>query len=66
MTDHWRMVARLLFVMTVLAALFSWLFFDRDPAQLSSVIGWLTAAVVSGEAANIGKRATYKSDHHEN
>lgn len=66
LTDKWRVVARILFVIVVLAAVAGWAFFDRDPAELSGVIGWLTAAVATGEAAHVGKRATYKRDHHEN
>ncbi len=66
LTDKWRVVARVLFVVAVLAALGGWAFFARDPAQLSAVIGWLTAAVASGEAAAVGKRATYRPDHHDN
>lgn len=65
LTDKWRVVARVLFVIVVLAAVLGW-FFDKDPAKLSGVIGWLTAAVATGEAAHLGKRATYRSDHHEN
>jgi hypothetical protein len=37
-----------------------------DISALNTVIGWLVAAGVVGEGANIGKRATYRSDHHEN
>ena len=65
LTDKWRIVARVLWVVGVLAAIGGW-FMGLDPKELSSVIGWLTAAVGTGELAMVGKRATYKVDHHDN
>ena len=61
-TTKLRWVFSVLWVAAVSAALVGWAFFNRDPAQLAPVIGWITAAVATGEASNIGKRATFKSE----
>ena len=61
-TTKLRWVFSTLWVVSVVVALIGWTFFDRDPAQLAPVIGWITAAVATGEASNIGKRATFKSE----
>lgn len=55
---------KVLFAGVVIAAVVGW-FMDKDPAQLGPVIAWLTGALAIGEGANIGKRATYRPDHHE-
>lgn len=61
-TTKLRCVFTILWVVAVLAALAGWAFLDKDPAQLAPVIGWITAAVATGEASNVGKRATFKSE----
>lgn len=40
-------------------------FLDKDPSQLGPVMAWVTGAVAAGEAANIGKRATFKKEAHD-
>lgn len=61
-TDKFRLLFVSLWVLTVLCALVGWMFFAKDPAQLAPVIGWVTAGVFTGEAANVGKRATWKRE----
>lgn len=61
-TAKLRWIFSILWVVAVSAALAGWAFFDKDPAQLAPVIGWITAAVATGEASNIGKRATFKPE----
>ena len=61
-TTKLRCVFTTLWVVAVLAALAGWVFLDKDPAQLAPVIGWITAAVATGEASNVGKRATFNGD----
>ncbi len=61
-TTRLRWVFSTLWVVAVLTALAGWAFLDKDPAQLAPVIGWITAAVATGEASNIGKRATFKQE----
>lgn len=60
-TDRFRTVFVLLFLLAVLVSLAGWLQ-GRDPSTLAPVLGWLTAAVGIGEGANIGKRATWKQE----
>ena len=64
LTDRFRKLAWALWVLCVLAAIAGW-FLDKDPSKLAPVIAWVTAAAAAGEGANIGKRATYRPDHHE-
>lgn len=61
-TDRFRAVATTLFFLVVVVAVVGWAWLERDPSQLSPVIGWLTAAVATGEFANVGKRATFKKE----
>jgi len=61
-TTRFRVVFVALFALAVLIALGGWLIYDRDPEKLSSLIGWLAGAVGIGEASNIGKRATFKTE----
>lgn len=63
-TDKFRVAVKVLFAVVVLAAVVGF-FLDKDPAKLSPVIAWCTGALAIGEGANIGKRATYRPDHHE-
>lgn len=63
-TDRFRLVVKVLFAGVIIAAVVGW-FMDKDPAKLAPVIAWCTGALAIGEGANIGKRATYRSDHHE-
>lgn len=65
MTDSFRSIIRWLFAGTIMLAWIGWAF-EMDIGSLNTVIGWLVAAGVVGEGANIGKRVTYRSDHHEN
>ena len=57
-TDRYRALAWTLVSLTVLAALYGWLFRELDPTAL----GWIVAAPAIGEGANVGKRATYKQE----
>ncbi|HSH45798.1 MAG TPA: hypothetical protein VK966_08075 [Longimicrobiales bacterium] len=57
-TDRYRGVAWTLVSLTVLAALYGWLFRDLDPSALA----WIVAAPAIGEGANVGKRATFKRE----
>lgn len=61
-TTRFRIAAQGLFIVEVLAATIGWLFFALDPAMLAPVVGWVAMAIGVGEAANVGKRATYKSE----
>ena len=65
LTDKGRVAARVAFFLVVVAAVFGW-FLDKNPAELSSVIGWLTAAVLGGEAAEclkIGAGTSWDCSH---
>ena len=48
------------FAATVSGIVAFWL--DKDPAKLTPVLGWVTGALAVGEAANVGKRATFNID----
>lgn len=64
-TDAFRVTVKVLFAIVVLAAVVGF-FMDKDPNKLGPVISWCTGALALGEASNIGKRITYRPDHHEN
>ena len=61
LTSKLRTLYAILFAITVLIGLAGWIV-GRDPSQLLALMGPLTAALGIGEASNIGKRATFKSD----
>jgi hypothetical protein len=60
-TDRGRSAFVALFCVVTLAAVVGW-FLDKDPGQLAGVLLWVSAAIGLGEASNIGKRATWKSE----
>ena len=60
-TTKLRTVFSLLLASVVIAAVVGW-FMDKDPANLTGVMGWVTGAVAAGEASNVGKRATFKQE----
>ena len=60
-TTRLRVVFSSLLVGVVLAAVVGW-FLGKDPSQLGPVMAWIAAAVAAGEAANVGKRATFKKE----
>ncbi len=61
-TDRVRHTFLSLIVLTVLAALAGWIFYDRDPAKLAPILGFLVVGAGVGEASNVGKRATFKAE----
>lgn len=60
-TTQFRIVFVGLFVLTGLVALIGWMV-GRDPSQLIGILGIEAGAIGVGEAANVGKRATWKSE----
>ena len=64
LTGKFRVVAWFLWSGTVVAGVVGW-FLGKQPVDLAPVIGWVTGALAIGEGANVGKRATYKREHHE-
>lgn len=60
-TNRLRAVFSIIWVLVVISAAVGW-WFGKDPANLAPVIGWITAAVFTGEASNVGKRATFKKE----
>jgi hypothetical protein len=61
-TDKGRWLFRVLFVFVTLVALAGWLVWDRDPSKLNVVMGWIMGLNFAGEAANVGKRWTFKKE----
>lgn len=64
LTDRFRKIAWAVWVLAIAAAVVGW-WLGKDPSELAPVIGWITAGPFAAEAANVGKRATYKRDHHD-
>ena len=60
-TKKFRIVFSILFVLTVCSAVVGW-FLGKDPGQFSPILGWVIGAIGIGEASNVGKRATFKTD----
>ena len=60
-TDTLRRVMLVVFVVTVAVVLGGWLF-HRDPSQLSTLLGIEALGLGIGEASNVGKRATFKTE----
>lgn len=60
-TDLVRRVTIAAFAVVVLGALIGW-FAGRDPGALLGILGAVVAAMGVGEASNVGKRATTKTE----
>jgi len=60
-TTKLRILYAILFAIVILGGLVGW-FFGHDPNELMSFIGTLGVAMVIGEASNIAKRVTFKTD----
>ena len=60
-TTRLRIVFSCLLVGGVSAATVGW-FLGKDPGDLGPVIAWVIGAVFTGEASNVGKRATFKRE----
>lgn len=63
--DKYRKAAWGLWAMMVVIAGIGWLLLDRDPAAMTGIIAAVGAGPLIAEGANVGKRATYRRDHHE-
>lgn len=60
-TTRFRLWFVLLFSATAIVAIYGW-YVGKDPGQLDTVLTWTAAALGIGEAANVGKRATHRSE----
>lgn len=60
-TDRSRIIAWLLFAAVVLSGLVGW-FTGLDPADIIPLLTATAAGAGIGEASNVGKRATFKSE----
>ncbi len=60
-TDLVRKAVVVAFLAVVLGVLIGW-FADRDPNAMLGILGVIVAAMGVGEASNIGKRATTKTE----
>ena len=58
-TTKFRVLFAALFTVSVIVALVGWML-DKDPTQLTGLIGMCVGAIGFGEASNVGKRATFK------
>jgi len=65
LTSKMRLLYGALFTVVVLTGLAGW-FLGRDPTQLVGILSAVTLAAGIGEAAGVGKRATYNpaADRH--
>ena len=57
-TDRYRAIAWTLVALVILVGLAGWIGWGRDPSSLA----WMVGPAFIGEAANVGKRATFKRD----
>ena len=66
-TTKLRVLYAVLFAIVIIGGLVGW-FFDHDPNDLMAFVGTLGVAMGIGEASNIAKRVTFKTDvaeHHQ-
>lgn len=61
-TTKFRVVFLVLFCTAVVTTFVAWIAFQKDPAGVIPLLQILLGAVVTGELANVGKRATYKRE----
>lgn len=65
LTDKIRVANWTLFALAVIATVVAWFVFGKEPSSMVGILGVIAGGGAIGEFANVGKRLSYKRDHHE-